>query len=47
MPELNWYWGYPFALSLMGGLAAGLLFYFRRKGWLGSKPLPRNDSQKE
>jgi len=34
MPELKWYWGYPFALSLMVGTAVGLLFFFRRKGWL-------------
>ena len=34
MPELKWYWGYPFALSLMVATAAGLLIFFRRKGWL-------------
>jgi len=47
MPELNWYWGYPFALGLMGLLAASLLFYFRRKGWLGSRTLQGNNSGKE
>jgi magnesium transporter len=36
MPELRWYWGYPFALALMAALALGMLFYFRRKGWIGS-----------
>jgi magnesium transporter len=35
MPELHWYWGYPFALGLMAAVAAGLLIFFRRKGWLG------------
>jgi len=35
MPELNWYWGYPLALGLMAAVTAGLLRYFRRKGWLG------------
>jgi magnesium transporter len=34
MPELTWYWGYPFALSLMVATAIGLLFFFRRKGWI-------------
>jgi len=34
MPELNWYWGYPFALGLMAASAAGLLAFFRRKRWL-------------
>ena len=33
MPELNWVFGYPFALVLMALLAGGLLLYFRRKGW--------------
>ncbi len=36
MPELAWYWGYPFALGIMGAVTLGLLVYFRRKGWLGS-----------
>jgi magnesium transporter len=35
MPELGWYWGYPFALSLMLSIAVGSLLYFRRKGWFG------------
>jgi magnesium transporter len=36
MPELRWYWGYPFSLLLMGLTSLLLLYYFRRKGWLGS-----------
>jgi len=36
MPELNWFFGYPFALSLMLAVAVGQLLFFRRKGWLGS-----------
>lgn len=36
MPELNWYWGYPFALGSMAVVALVLLAFFRRKGWLGS-----------
>ena len=34
MPELHWAWGYPFALSLMVGLATGFFFFFRRRGFL-------------
>lgn len=34
MPELNWIWGYPLVLGLMLLIAAGMLYYFRRKGWL-------------
>ncbi|MEA5520835.1 magnesium/cobalt transporter CorA [Limnoraphis robusta] len=34
MPELNWVFGYPFALTLMGSIALSLLFFFRRKRWI-------------
>jgi magnesium transporter len=34
MPELNWAFGYPFALALMLAVAVGFLVYFHRKGWL-------------
>jgi magnesium transporter len=34
MPELHWRLGYPYALTLMVALAAGLWVFFRRKGWL-------------
>jgi magnesium transporter len=34
MPELDWAWGYPFALFLMGSSASALYLVFRRKGWL-------------
>ena len=34
MPELDWAWGYPFALGLMLVSVAAPLIYFRRKGWL-------------
>jgi magnesium transporter len=33
MPELNWYWGYPFSLALMATTAVVLVCYFRHKGW--------------
>lgn len=35
MPELGWYWGYPFALGAMTVVAGLMLWYFRRRGWLG------------
>ncbi len=35
MPELKWYYGYPFALSLMLLIGVGLLVLFVRWGWLG------------
>ncbi|MCC5667494.1 magnesium/cobalt transporter CorA [Nostoc sp. CHAB 5784] len=34
MPELNWYWGYPLCLAVMGAIAFGLLLFFWRRGWL-------------
>ena len=34
MPELNWRWGYPFAIALMIASVAAPFLYFRRKGWL-------------
>lgn len=35
MPELAWPLGYPMALGLMAAIAAALLWWFRRQGWLG------------
>jgi magnesium transporter len=34
MPELNWYWGYPFSLMLMILMVAAMVIFFRRKKWL-------------
>jgi magnesium transporter len=34
MPELHWAFGYPFALTLMLAIGVGLLWLFRRRGWL-------------
>lgn len=34
MPELNWVFGYPFALVLMLAVALIFVVYFKRKGWL-------------
>jgi magnesium transporter len=34
LPELDWSWGYPFALLLMVASAITPFWYFRRRGWL-------------
>jgi magnesium transporter len=34
IPELDWLYGYPFALALMVASVAAPFIYFRRKGWL-------------
>jgi magnesium transporter len=34
MPELQWRWGYPFALALMLASVAAPFIFFRLKGWL-------------
>jgi magnesium transporter len=39
MPELHSAWGYPFLLVAMVAVAAGMTWYFRRRGWLGGKPV--------
>lgn len=38
MPELKWYFGYPFSLVLMAGTAAVLFGFFWYRGWLGQDP---------
>jgi len=35
MPELNWYFGYPFVLLLMLGTTCTMLMYFHSRGWIG------------
>ncbi len=39
MPELKWRFGYLYALILMAGVAGGMIWYFRRAGWLGSSDI--------
>ncbi len=34
MPELDWRFGYPFAIAVMVASVAAPFIYFRRKGWL-------------
>ncbi|MCY7369230.1 MAG: magnesium/cobalt transporter CorA, partial [Chamaesiphon sp.] len=36
MPELNWYWGYPFCLALMFTIGGSLFFFFWKRGWFRS-----------
>jgi magnesium transporter len=37
MPELHARWSYPIVLGAMAVLAIGMLVYFRRKGWIGTR----------
>jgi len=34
MPELDWAYGYPYAMALMAASVIAPFWYFRRKGWL-------------
>ncbi len=34
LPEVRWYFGYPFALTIMGLTALSLLMFFRYKRWI-------------
>lgn len=36
MPELEWEWGYPAVLLLMGFITIFMISYFRRKKWIGA-----------
>jgi magnesium transporter len=46
MPELHWYYGYPFALGLAAAVAIGMLLNFKWRGWLTGDPL-RDSNDKE
>lgn len=37
MPELYWPYGYLFSLGVMAMSVLGMLYYYRRKGWLGRR----------
>jgi magnesium transporter len=37
MPELHWPLGYPAILALMALTTAGMVIYFYRQGWIGSR----------
>lgn len=34
MPELGWYYGYPLVWGLMIAMTGGLIWFFKRRGWL-------------
>ena len=40
MPELHWRYGYALAWGVMLAVALGLLWYFRKAGWLGDRRDP-------
>jgi magnesium transporter len=40
MPELNWYWGYPFCWMVMLATSGGLIYYFWRRGWFQNFSAP-------
>lgn len=44
MPELRWRYGYAFALGMMAGVVALMLWFFYRRGWL-SGDLSREDER--
>jgi magnesium transporter len=37
MPELGWRYGYPAALGAMALIAGSMLWFFGRRGWLGTR----------
>jgi magnesium transporter len=51
MPELEWRFGYFYALALMTAVSFATLAYFRHKGWLGGtrrrRHAARADSAKQ
>lgn len=45
MPELSMEGAYPAALTVMGMMIAGTLFYFYRRGWLSRAPIEHSTEQ--
>ena len=37
MPELEWYYGYPFSLAVMAAVTFGMCVFFWRLGWIGHR----------
>ncbi len=40
MPELNWHFGYPLVLGIMGLFASAQMAFFWSKGWIGPRSHP-------
>ena len=47
MPELGWYYGYPYALGLMAVCGIGLLGFFLRKHWIKAPRVRRRRRRSE
>lgn len=47
MPELNWFLGYPMVLLIMVAMAVGQLYFFWRRGWLGTSLEEREKSREK
>ena len=47
MPELNWFFGYPMVLLIMVAIAIGQLYFFWRRGWLGTTLEEREKSREK
>lgn len=47
MPELHNRWAYPVLLAMMLVVAAGMVIYFRRRGWIGSPSSEGESDQSE
>lgn len=43
MPELSWRYGYLMVWAIMAAVVAGLLFYFRRAGWIAGSGTDERD----
>jgi magnesium transporter len=43
MPETHWAYSYPAVVVVMALCVVWMLFYFRRKGWLGQGADRDND----
>lgn len=42
MPELNWYWGYPFFWLMLIVLSTGMIYFFWKKGWFNNISAPNH-----
>jgi magnesium transporter len=47
MPELHWRYGYPFALTIMAIVAAGMLINFKLRGWLNGDPSEEEETGRQ